>query len=227
MSTTFDPLIASAKLLEEAAQTRGRRLSWGEHYNIFALLQSGVKQETISRMFGISLSSISHLANCLAPRPASIRRYPHVFREWRQLGRDEFIKAYLTEEHVLQADRIKRSLAGVLDTRDQSINPHADSCAYSVRGSVQAGEDWYRIDWIDCDQPDIPIDKKGPIGWRYALIDEDNRAKEPYSSISPYETDPPRADGVWMPWRTSGDAFDWLFTLRGLKSPRRPGRPRK
>ena len=226
MSTTFDPLIASAKLLLEASP-RGRRLSWGDHYAIFALLQSGVKQEVISNMFGISLSSISHLANCLAPRPQSIRRYPHVFREWRLLGRDEFIKAYLTEEHVLQADRIKRSVAGALDTRDLSINPHADSCAYKMRGPVQVEEDWFRIDWIECDHPEIPPEKKGPIGWRYALIDELDQPKEPYVSISPYETDPPRPDGVWMPWRTSGDVFDWLFVMRGLKSPRRPGRPRK
>ena len=227
MSTTFDPLIASARLLQAASYIRGRRLTWGDHYAIFALLQSGVKQETLSRMFGISLSSISHLANCLTPRPASIRRYPHVWREWVRLGRDKFIQAYLTEAYVLQADRVQRDVAGLLDTREQAINRRADSCAYDKRGPVQVEEDWYRIDWVECDNPDISAEKKGPIGWRYARIDEQERPKKPYVSVMPYDSDPPREDGVCMPWRTSGDVFDWLFVMHGLKSPRRPGRPRK
>jgi hypothetical protein len=227
MSTTFDPIGASAKMLELAQHHSGHRLPRVAHYHAFALLQSGVKQEIISRMFGISLSSVSHLANCLAR--GRIIRYPHVFNEWKTLGRDEFIRAYLTEDHYLQAERLRLDMGRALDDKtSRAPNPHADSCAYKIRGAFQVGEDWFRIDWAEAD-PEIAEAQRGQIGWRYAQIVPDSQTDKagPYMSISPYDESTLRADEVWMPWRTSGEAFDYVFEAYGLKSPRRPGRPRK
>ena len=107
------------------------------------------------------------------------------------------------------------------------INPHAGQLRLHPMPRFRSGRGRLVSELIGstCDQPDIPIGKKGPIGWRYALIDQDNRAKEPYSSISPRETDPPlrrwRLDALAQ---HPGDAFELAVHFARLKIPAsRPG----
>ena len=221
----FDPLAAAAALRAESHMRGGPRLTLTTQCEAFALLKSGVAQEVVARMFALSRSSVSHLANCLNRTAGRTWRYPAVFIEWRRLGEAEFLKAYLTEDNYLKAKRLALDVPEPLD--DQSAiyavsNPRADGCSHAKMGEFEVAHMRVRIDWAECTQADIEPDKRGPIGWRWTEI----AAPYAYQSIPPWDEEPARADGIWMPWRTSGDAFDYVFKIMGLKSPRR-GRPRK
>jgi hypothetical protein len=228
MSEPFDPLKAYAILRAEARERRGPKLTITNKYHAFALLQSGVPHDAVGKMFGLSGSSISHLANCLKRDPGKTWRYTDVFVEWRRLGPDAFMAAYLTEENFLKAQRLKYNVDDLAtDDRTQlhlTSNPRADSCSHALIGSIDLGDWTARIDFVECDRPDIPADKRGPIGWRYAPADGNGDPSDHYVSIAPYD-EPTRADGVWMPWRTSADCCNHLHRMMGLKNPRR-GRPR-
>jgi hypothetical protein len=181
-------------------------------------------------MFGISGSSISHLAGCLKREPGKAWRYTDVFVEWRRLGEHAFLAAYLTEENFLKAQRLKYGVDdNAIDDRTQlhlTSNPRADSCSFGLIGSVDLGDWNARIDFVECNNPDVPPNLRGPVGWRYAPVDvRDDRPSDSYVSIAPYD-EPVREDGIWMPWRTSADCCDHLHRMMGLKNPRR-GRPRK
>jgi hypothetical protein len=198
--------------------------------NAFALLKTGVSHRTVAKIFGLSMASVSQLANCLNHAVGRIWRYTDVFSEWQRLGEEEFIKAYLTEEHFLRAQRLKYGVDdhAIDDKLDLhlSSNYRADSCSYGLIGAVALSEDWrVRIDFVPCDDPDIAEDKRGPIGWRYATAGLDDAPAGRYVSISPHD-EPVRVDGLWMPWRTSALCFEHLHRIMGLRSPRR-GRPRK
>ena len=151
-------------------------------------------------------------------------------REWLRLGEEEYLKAYVLEEDYLKSQRVKHKV-GYDDPDDidrmtdanAPSNPRADSCSYNLIGSFEVGNWRARIDWMPCGE-DIPEDKRGPIGWRYADVSAEGGWK--YQSRPPHY-EPVREDGVWMPWRTSGDCFDYVHMIMGLKSPRRPGRPAK
>ena len=223
----FDPLAAAAEMRAERAARIGPKLTRIEQYQAFALLQSGTPRSIVSLMFGITPTTASHLANCLDHGPGKLWRYSAVFREWRRIGEQAFLAAYLTEENFLKAKRLKYTVAAPLDDRASlyfESQPRADSCAYARIGSFQAGAWRFRIDWVEA-APEVPAERRGPIGWRYAVCD-DNDVPADYYSRNPNESDPVRADGLWMPWRTSGDAFDYAYASNDLRSPRRPGRPR-
>jgi hypothetical protein len=229
MTDTFDPLEAYAILRAQARERRGPKMTSANKMHAFALLHSGVPHEVVGKMFGISGASISHLANCLKRDPGKTWRYSDVFIEWRRLGEEKFMASYLTEENFLKAQRFKYGVDdNATDDHTQlhlTSNPRADSCSHALIGSVDLGEWRARIDFVPCDHPDIPADKRGPDGWRYATVDANDYPTDAYVSIAPYD-EPQRADGLWMPWRTSADCCNHLHRMMGLKNPRR-GRPRR
>jgi hypothetical protein len=192
--------------------------------NAFALLKVGFTQAVVSKMFGISTGSVSHLANCLNRSEGQVWRYPDVHNEWRRLGEEDFLRAYLTEEVYLKAQQMSHNVDGhAEDDRTQlylTSNPRADSCSHGLIGSFDLGTWRARIDFVECDDPDLPPEKKGPIGWRYAQVGQDDFPDSPYVGVNPND-EPIRADGIWMPWRTSAECFDYCHLIMGLKSPRR------
>ena len=227
MSENWNPLEAVALMRAARRGRSGPKLTRTEQYNAFAMLKSGVEQSVVSRMFGISQSSVSHLANCLNRTAGHLWRYSDVFNEWNRLGEEGFLAAYVTEENYLKAQRLKYRVA-TPSIDDQAAlhlisNPRADSCSYGLIGAFQVANWRARIDWAECDK-EVPEEGRGPIGWRYATVDDDDHPLV-YHSIAPYD-EPVRPDGLWMPWRTSGDAFDHTYQLMNIRSPRR-GRPRK
>lgn len=229
MSEQFNPLEAASILRAEARSRVGPRLTRTDQMNAFALLKTGVKHAIVARIFGLSMSSVSQLANCLNHAIGRAWHYTDVFSEWQRLGEEDFIKAYLTEEHFLRAKRLKYGVDdnAIDDKLDLHLasNPRADSCSYGLIRSVTLGEEWrVRIDFAPCD-PEIPEELRGPDGWRYASVNADDYPSGPYVSKAPYD-EPVREDGLWMPWRTSAECFDHLHHIAGLRSPRR-GRPRK
>ena len=227
MEEQWNPL-AAALLTRAAARGRsGPRLTRADQYHAFALIKSGFAYSVISKMFAISQSSVSLLANCLVRTPGRLWRYPDVANEWTRLGEEAYLKAYLTHENYLKAARLAKGVDGhALDDRlafHLVSNPKADSCSYGLILSFQVGDWDARIDWKPC-ADEVPEEARGPEGWRYAWVDRDGVAG-PYESIAPYDVEPRRPDGLWMPWRTSADAFNHAYQSRGLPSPRR-GRPK-
>jgi hypothetical protein len=226
MSEKFNPLEAVALLRASARSRRGPKLNRTEQYQAFAMIQSGVEHSVISKMFGVSKTTVSHLANCEARAPGRIHRYPDVFREWVRLGPEAFLEAYVTEENYIKAQRLKYNVddGHKLDDRNGMhlvSNPRADACAHHIIGELNLGTWRARIDWAEAD-PAIPEDERGPVGWRY----KDVGADSPYFSIDP-NAEPIQPEGLWLPWRTSGECFDYIYLSMGMPSPRRGGRPRK
>ena len=141
--------------------------------------------------------------------------YPAVFAEWRRLGGDEnFIRTYMTEDLWLKAKRLKYDVAEQLDDRvTRGSNRGADSRSYDTVGFFEV-KDWLaRVDWVECD-PETPGELRGTIGWRYAT-------KSPGFDLTPYYSrEPTETEPRWMPWPSSGKAFDAAFEAAGLTSPR-------
>ena len=228
MSEKFNPLEAVAMLRASARSRRGPKLNRVEQYQAFAMIQSGVEHSVISKMFGVSKTTVSHLANCEARALGRIHRYPDVFREWVRLGPEAFLEAYVTEDNYIKAQRLKYNVddGHKLDDRNGmhlDSNPRADACAHHMIGELNMGTWRARIDWAEC-SPEVPEDKRGPIGWRYCDVSGPSTA--PISALT-RTSSRFQPEGLWLPWRTSGECFDYIYLSMGMPSPRRGGRPRK
>lgn len=202
-SKAFDPLAAIAAMRAHAHPKAGPKLSRAEQCAAFALVKSGFSHAIVGKVFGLSLASVSHLANCSRRAAGKRWYYPEVEREWLRLGDDEFIRAYVTEDLFLKAQRLKFDAGHKSDDRTaRGPNSNADRYAFDRYGEFQAGDAVARVDWID-------------DGWRFAIVDADTL----YQGQEALGQEP-------SPFRTSGDAFDAAFEIFDLKSPR-VGRPRK
>jgi hypothetical protein len=228
MSDHFNPMEAVAILRAEARERIGPKMTIGNKMHAFALLRAGVSHGIVAKMFRISKPSVSNLANCLRREPGRTWHYPDVFIEWRRLGEEAFLSAYLTEENFLEAQRQKASAGYEIEEGGQlhlTSNPRADSKSHALIGSIDLGSWRARIDWTASGDPAIPPEKLGPAGWRYAIAGDDDEPLSPYESVNPND-EPQRPDGLWMPWRTSTDCFHHLHRIMGMKI-RGLGRPRK
>ena len=200
----FDPLAAIAEMRARAHPKAGPKLSRAEQCAAFALVKSGFSHAIVGKVFGVSLASVSHLANCTARAAGKIWYYPQVESEWRRLGQDEFIRTYLTEDIFLKAERLRHDVTHKSDDcTARGPNPNADRFHFDRYGEFAAGDMLARVDWIDG-------------GWRFAFVEEGmfHQGRESLEGGEP------------TPFGTSGEAFDAAFTTLGLKSPR-VGRPRK
>ena len=199
----FDPLDAIAQMRARERPKAGPKLSRAEQCAAFALVKSGFSHAIVGKVFGVSLASVSHLANCTARAAGKIWHYPQVESEWRRLGQDEFIRTYLTEDIFLKAQRLKHDVAHKSDDRTvRGPNSNADRFAFDRYGEFVVGEGTARVEWRDG-------------GWRFALVEEGMfyQGQEALGREA-------------SPFQTSGEAFDAAFEILGLKSPR-VGRPRK
>ena len=199
----FDPLEAIASLRASERPKTGPKLSRAEQCAAFALIKAEFSHAIVGKVFGLSLASVSHLANCATRAPGKRWYYPDVEREWRRLGENDFVRAYLTEDIFLKAQRLKLAVGQPSDDRTaRGPNPNADRFAFDRYGEFQVGDAAARVDWIDG-------------GWRFAFVEEGmfHQGQEALS-------------GEAAPFGTSGEAFDAAFEVLGLKSPR-VGRPRK
>ena len=199
----FDPLAAIAQMRARERPKAGPKLSRAEQCAAFALVKSEFSHAIVGKVFGVSLASVSHLANCTTRAAGKIWYYPQVESEWRRLGEDEFIRTYLTEDVFLKAQRLKLDAGRKSDDRTvRGPNPNADRFAFDRYDEFAVGGLMARVDWIDG-------------GWRFAFV-------EPvlfYQGQEALGRDP-------APFRNSGEAFDAAFLVMGLTSPR-VGRPRK
>jgi hypothetical protein len=211
----FDPVAEVAKMrASEPAGRSGPKLSRIEQCQALAVLKVGhFSHGVVQKMFDLSPASVSNLANCTARKAGRSWHYPAVFQEWRRLGEEAFLRAYMTEELWLKAKRLKYETPAPLDNRTlRGSNFRADSKSYDRIGFFEVSDWVARVDWAECD-PETPEELRGPIGWRYAT--QGRGALSPYLSQDPTEDEP-----RWMPWRTSGDAFDAAYQAAGLVSPR-------
>ena len=176
-------------------------------------------------MFGVSKTTVSHLANCEARALGRIHRYPDVFREWVRLGPEAFLEAYVTEDNYIKAQRLKYNVddGHKLDDRNGmhlDSNPRADACAHHMIGELNMGTWRARIDWAEC-SPEVPEDKRGPIGWRYCDV---SGPSSPYFSIDPnVEPFSPKACGFPGEPRASASTTSisaWACHLRGAADDR-------
>ena len=199
----FDPLAAIAEMRARAHPKAGPKLSRAEQCAAFALVKSGFSHAIVGKVFGVSLASVSHLANCTARAAGKIWYYPQVESEWRRLGQDEFIRTYLTEDIFLKAERLRHDVTHKSDDcTARGPNPNADRFHFDRYGEFAAGDMLARVDWIDG-------------GWRFAFVEADS-----------FYQGQEALGGEPLPFHTSGEAFDAAFAALGLKSPR-VGRPRK
>ena len=110
-SHSFDPVaaIAGIALLTRAparrpeADQHGAMPSLGDRCKCRRMSAT----PSLKQMFGVSSTTVSHIAHCIDRRPGTIWRYPAVFVEWRRLGEDGFIRTYMTEDLYLKAKRLK------------------------------------------------------------------------------------------------------------------------
>ena len=65
----FDPLEAIATLRASERPKAGPKLSRAEQCAAFALIKAEFSHAIVGKVFGLSLASVSHLANCATRAP--------------------------------------------------------------------------------------------------------------------------------------------------------------
>ena len=210
----FDPVAMIRELRATEPPRGGPKLNKTEQCQALAILRVGYfSHAVVEKMFGVSSTTVSHIAHCIDRRPGTIWRYPAVFVEWRRLGEDGFIRTYMTEDLYLKAKRLKYEIPELLDDKTmRGPNPRSDGHSHSHIGYFEVSDWLARVDWVECD-PETPAELCGPIGWRYAT--EGKSGLSPYISRDPTENEP-----RYMPWPTSGEAFDAAFHAIDATSPR-------
>jgi hypothetical protein len=91
------------------------RLSHGEKCAAFYAMRRGFPKWLIAKTFGITPTTASYIANCLAPPEGAKPRYENIAREFRAMGEKEFGEKYYTIEID---DRIARIRADVVTPED-------------------------------------------------------------------------------------------------------------
>lgn len=224
----WDPIAAIEQMRKEAPPRFGRKLSLAQQCEAYAALQSGAAQKVVSDIFGLSAASICHLANCRNHAPGREWRYSDVWRTWRDLGEEEFLRRYYSEDLDLKIKRWRYKVPGPLDSRrTAAANPIADKYSFTAIGSftVNSPRPWVaRVDWADCQLPDDDP-RYGPPGWRYTSVEPEG---SPFHNVHAYNGQEALNSElpVFLPFRTSADAFDAAHRQSLVPSPRTgAGRP--
>ena len=123
------PLESLEALLAEFPKSQGARLSWGEKCGAFVALHRGVPQNVVAKAFGVTPTTISLLASCLAPRADAKTKYANVRREFEALGAERFDAKYYTSDI---ADRLTRWRLGQPTQADKKIRPYGSAPAATM-----------------------------------------------------------------------------------------------
>ncbi len=213
----ISPVEALAAMVAAEPARAARKLSFYGQCSAFYALHAGASRTLVAKAFGVTQSTVSLLANCLAgPGRDGKWRYAGVAEEFNRLGEKAFAERYYTEETHLRLMRIKMNIAEAADQRgSHGPNPNADKYSTANYGVFEIDGDCYRIDWVTrefCGE-----------GWHYAPCDEAGTVDDP-SRYTGHYVEETRAD---RPFRTSAAAYDAVYEAYGQISPRaKPGRQR-
>jgi hypothetical protein len=142
------------------------RLPFEQQCAFYAALMEGVAHAVVAKASGLSVQTIGSL-RAAGTHFAGQMRYPRVAAEWRRLGRDEFVRRYVTAEIH---DRLRVANADVRAAKfkpRQGFNPRA----YRYRGPHTIK------DQLTGEETRIQIDlEKNPPrpGWKWKNLESSN-----------------------------------------------------
>ena len=166
--------------LREDAGRFSAKLNFAERCSILAAYMSGVNRRLLSVAFGINRRTITHIYNAHSPH------YKEVRAEAERLGREEFIRTYLTEDVAMklkESERDKKAqiLMGLNDkeesklahhlakpsprkNRDEGYHVlHPEHCQYSHRVHIMWADGYFGEGWYFKD-----LDGAFPTEWMHS-----------------------------------------------------------
>lgn len=177
MSKTAEELQEYLGQFPSIMRGKGRfdsKLTFDERCAVLALYLSGIHRRVLSSAYGIDRRTVAHVYN------AKSVHYKNVRAELEKLGRDAFLKRYLTEEAVQKAASVANNPEVTLTdnawlkkqgesgqpnkrkNRNEGVHVvHPDQCEYSHRVTIAWREE----------EPDEQTGNMLPAGWWYR--DED------------------------------------------------------
>lgn len=145
------------------------KMTFDERCQVLALLTAGVARITVAAAFSVDRRTVTHICNTNSPH------YKNVRAKLRELGKEEFIKAYVTED---VAKKVAEAHARV---QEDAPAPHS---APSVRSAGAAGIHTVKpeqcaythrleIAYFDGSTNSHGDPKEtGDIGWHYRDLDD-------------------------------------------------------
>jgi hypothetical protein len=140
------------------------RLSHADKCGAFYALYRGFPKSLVAKAFGITPTTASHLAHCLAPRPGAQTRYDDIAREFRTLGASAFGERYYTAEIDDRIARIRADAPTADDAKHRRFGPSETHNAYEgyfTIPTIDGGEAIVRVHWAQ-------------QGWTYSEITPDS-----------------------------------------------------
>ncbi len=134
------------------------KLNTEERCAVLALVRAGIRREVVAAAFGVDRRTVGHIAN-----PSSLR-YRETRNTYTNLGHDEFLKRYITEEVAQRVAKV--SDAPVVEDTSLKVSSRANRMAgeHRVKPPQCEYEHHIEIAFMEVD---------GVKGWYYRDIDSD------------------------------------------------------